>query len=81
MVHRVFAIGICLPVIIILIVDAKSFIYWIKTIIRWSDRDVKFLLAFPKEFFGKNPKYPPQDFYNGGEKINSIFNNQVAEKT
>lgn len=73
MVHRVFAIGICLPVIIILIVDAKSFIYWIKTITRWSNRDVKFLLAFPKEFFGKNPKYPPQDFYNGGEKTNSIL--------
>ncbi len=73
LIHRVAAIGLCLPVIIVLFTDPKGFFYWIKTICTWSKRDIQFIITFPKEFFGRNPKMPPQDYYNGGEKINSIL--------
>lgn len=73
LVHRVFAVVICLPIVFMLLFDRKGFFHWIKSIFTWSKRDIQFLLAFPKEFFGRNPKYPPQDFYNGGEKLNSLL--------
>lgn len=71
--HRIGGIALLLPIVIILIFDPKGFFHWIKTIFTWSKRDIKFILAFPKEFFGRNPKVPKQDYYNGGEKINSLL--------
>lgn len=73
LIHRIAGVGILLPILIILVTDPKGFFYWIKSCFTWRKRDFQFLLAFPKEFFGRNPKIPPQDFYNGGEKLNSLL--------
>lgn len=73
LVHRIGGIALVLPIIIILVTDPRGFFHWIKTVFTWSKRDIQFILAFPKEFFGRNPKTPPQDYYNGGEKLNSLL--------
>lgn len=73
LIHRIAAVAFVLPVVFILFFDPKSFFHWMKQIFTWSKGDIKFLLAFPKEFFGKHPKVPKQDFYNAGEKVNSLL--------
>ncbi|MFE8701919.1 formate dehydrogenase subunit gamma [Cytobacillus sp. FJAT-54145] len=73
LVHRIFAVIFILPIVFILIADPKSFFHWIKQIFTWRKDDIEFLKAFPKEFFGGHPKTPKQDFYNAGEKVNSLL--------
>ncbi|WP_153125557.1 formate dehydrogenase subunit gamma [Peribacillus tepidiphilus] len=73
LVHRIFGVLFILPVIFILLVDPKSFIHWIKQIFSWKAHDFQFFKEFPKEFFGKHADIPKQDFYNAGEKLNSLL--------
>jgi formate dehydrogenase subunit gamma len=46
---------------------------WLKSVFKFSKEDWQHVRAFPKEFFGGHGDYPPQDKYNGGEKINSLI--------
>lgn len=71
--HRVFAVVFFIPTIFVLLTDPKGFFHWIKQILTWKKHDFQFFLEFPKEFFGKHANVPKQDFYNAGEKINSIL--------
>lgn len=73
LVHRVAAVFFVLPVVIILLVDPKSFLFWMKQITSWKKHDFAFFKEFPKEFFGGHANIPKQDFYNAGEKVNSIL--------
>ncbi len=73
LVHRVAAVFFILPVVYILFADPKSFIHWMKQIFSWKKHDFQFFLHFPKEFFGGHAKIPKQDFYNAGEKLNSLL--------
>lgn len=46
---------------------------WLKSVFSFNKADLQHVMAFPKEFFGGHGTYPPQDKYNGGEKINSMI--------
>jgi len=46
---------------------------WLRSVFKFTRADLQHVLAFPKGFFGGHGTYPPQDKYNGGEKINSII--------
>lgn len=46
---------------------------WLKSVFNFTRADLQHVTAFPKEFFGAHGTYPPQDKYNGGEKINSLI--------
>lgn len=46
---------------------------WLKSVFNFTRADLQHVTAFPKEFFGGHGTYPPQDKYNGGEKINSLI--------
>jgi formate dehydrogenase subunit gamma len=73
LVHRIMAVVfICIP-IYQLIFDSKSIIHWLKQCLSWHSRDIKMITAFPKEFFTGHTEVPKQDFFNGGEKINSLL--------
>jgi formate dehydrogenase subunit gamma len=71
--HRVFGITFMVPFFFMIFTDPKALFHWIKSCFTWSKRDFQFLLAFPFEFFGKKKGYPKQDFYNAGEKVNSLL--------
>lgn len=77
--HRIFAVLFILPVFIMLAADPKSFYHWLKSMFTWRKHDFAFFLQFAKEFFGKHADIPKQDFYNAGEKLNSIL--QVVTAT
>lgn len=70
--HRVFAVFFMLPLFILLIFDRQGLVNWAKRIFSWKKRDFMFFIAFPKEFFFGNAKTPKQDFFNAGEKLNSL---------
>lgn len=46
---------------------------WLKFVFSFNKSDLQHVCAFPKEFFGGHGNYPPQEKYNGGEKINSLI--------
>lgn len=71
--HRIFAVMFMVPAIFMLIVDPKFLFHWIKSSLTWRKHDIGFFLPFAKEFFGKHSNLPKQDFYNAGEKINSLL--------
>lgn len=71
--HRIFGIMFIIPTIFMILTDPKSFFHWIKSMFIWKKEDFAFFLPFAKEFFGKHAKIPKQDFYNAGEKLNSIL--------
>ncbi len=73
LVHRIFAVILTSTIVFMLIVDRKSFFYWLKQCVTWGKRDWEFIKVFPKEFFGLHAKFPKQGFLNGGTKINSIL--------
>lgn len=77
-VHKIFAVIFILPTLFVLMVDPKSFLHWTKQIFSWKSHDFKFLKEFPKEFFGKKADMPKQDFFNAGQKINSLLTILVA---
>lgn len=73
LIHKIFAVIFVLPTLFVLITDPKSFIHWTKQILSWKSHDFKFLKEFPKEFFGKKANIPKQDFFNAGQKVNSLL--------
>lgn len=72
-VHHYGGLVFILPTIFILLVDAKSFTHWMKQIFSWKAHDFAFFKGFVKEFFTGHADIPKQDFYNAGEKINSLL--------
>lgn len=72
--HRIFAVIFVLPPLVMLIVDPKSLFHWLKQTLTWRKEDFQFFAKFPKEFFGGHVKdMPKQDFFNAGEKLNSLL--------
>lgn len=71
--HRIFAILFILPTFFMILMDPKSFFHWIGEIVRWKKHDFQFFAPFAKDFIGKHADVPKQDFYNAGEKLNSII--------
>lgn len=71
--HRIFAFGFMAPFFFLIFADPKALFHWIKNCFSWKSYDFKFLMEFPKEFFGKHVELPKQDFYNAGEKVNSLI--------
>lgn len=71
--HRVFAVVFMTPLIIALVFDRASLFHWLKQIFTWKKHDFKFFMPFAKEFFGLHSDVPKQDFYNAGEKVNSLL--------
>ena len=75
-IHRVAAvIFIVVCGLLFFVGDTSGHRYWLKAVFTWGESDIKHVMTFPKEFFGFNTdgKFPPQDKFNGGEKINSLF--------
>lgn len=72
-VHRIMAVVFISVPIYLLIFDHRSLFHWLKQCFTWRSRDTKMVTAFPKEFFTGSTEVPKQDFYNGGEKINSLL--------
>lgn len=71
--HRIFAVVFMTPLIIAFLFDRQSLYHWFKQIFTWKKHDLQFFLPFAKEFFGLHSKVPKQDFYNAGEKLNSLL--------
>lgn len=72
-VHRVAAVFFILPTVLVLLISPKELFHWLKEITSWDKNDTAFVASFPKKFFGVDSTPPPQGFYNGGEKVNSIL--------
>ena len=72
LVHKIAGVVFILPTLFILVTDPRSFIHWTKTILTWGSHDIKFFLEFPKELFGLKSNMPKQDFFNAGQKVNSL---------
>lgn len=71
-IHRVVAVVFVVVVGMMFFVgNPKDHRYWLKSVFSFKKEDLQHVTAFPKEFFGGHGTYPPQDKYNGGEKINS----------
>jgi len=74
LIHRIAAVAFTLPAIFLIIADPKSFFFWIKQMFTWKKHDFQFFPKFALEFLGKHvDDMPKQDFFNAGEKINSIL--------
>lgn len=74
LIHRITAVlFVVLVGIMFFVGDTKHHRGWIKDVFSFGKADLQHVLAFPKEFFGGHGTYPPQDKYNGGEKINSLI--------
>lgn len=71
--HRIFAILLIASVLFTVLFKNADFWKWFREIFDWKARDFKFLMIFPKEFFGFHAEYPPQGYLNGGTKVNSIL--------
>ncbi|WP_078594905.1 formate dehydrogenase subunit gamma [Evansella clarkii] len=71
--HRIFAVLFIVPLFLLIIFDFAGFKNWAKNILKWEKKDFQFLMAFPKEFFLGKSKVPKQDFFNAGEKLNSLL--------
>lgn len=73
-IHRVFAVTFLLPTPFIILTDFKGFKHWTKQAFGWTKDDFRFLAFFPLELIGKaGDKIPKQDFFNGGQKLNSVL--------
>jgi len=73
-IHHVLAIPFTFFTLLILLVGTRTtFFAWLKEILTWDKEDVRFLLLFPREFFGLKVKLPEQGKFNAGEKINSLL--------
>ena len=72
-VHRVFAVTFLLPTPFMILMDRKGFLQWTKSAFSWSKRDFQFLAVFPLELIGKAKNIPKQDYFNGGQKLNSVL--------
>lgn len=72
-VHRVFAVTFLLPTPFMILMDRKGFLNWTKNAWSWKKHDFQFLAVFPLELIGKAKNIPKQDFFNGGQKLNSVL--------
>lgn len=72
-VHRVAAVFLIAAPIISLIIRPSEILTWLKECFSFTENDALFLLTFPYKFVGMKRELPPQGFYNGGEKINSLI--------
>ncbi|WP_017755257.1 formate dehydrogenase subunit gamma [Calidifontibacillus oryziterrae] len=71
--HRIFAFMFMAPLVFMIVTDPKALFHWIKSALTFRAHDLKFFPAFAKEFFGKHTDIPKQDYYNAGEKVNSLL--------
>lgn len=62
-----------LALAVLIIGTPRTFLSWIKSCFTWNKDDIKFVISFPKEFFGFKVALPKQGKFNAGEKINSII--------
>lgn len=72
-VHRVAAVFLLIAVLIPLLMRPREVVAWLREVFTFTDADIAFLRNFPAQFLGRKKEIPPQGFYNGGEKINSII--------
>jgi len=73
-IHRIAAVFFVVVVGLLFFVGNPRFHWrWLKFTFNFTKADLQHVSAFPKEFFGGHGNYPPQDKYNGGEKINSLI--------
>jgi formate dehydrogenase subunit gamma len=72
-IHRIAAVFLMGSIVISLIVRPSEIISWLKECFTFTENDALFLLTFPYKFVGMKKELPPQGFYNGGEKINSLI--------
>ncbi len=72
LIHKCAGVIFILPTIFMLLTDPKSFFYWTKTVLSWGSHDFKYFLEFPKELLGMKSNMPKQDFFNAGQKLNSL---------
>lgn len=72
-VHRVAAVFLIIAVVLPLLMRPREVAAWLSEVFNFTSADVAFLKAFPAKFIGVKVEVPPQGFYNGGEKINSII--------
>ena len=72
-VHRVAAVFLISSIVISLLMKPKEMLSWIKECFTFTKADVGFLMTFPHKFLGIKKEIPPQGFYNGGEKVNSLI--------
>lgn len=71
--HRVAAVFLIASIVISLLMRPKEMLSWIKDSFSFTKADIGFLKTFPHKFLGIKKEIPPQGFYNGGEKINSLI--------
>lgn len=73
-IHRVVAVFFtALTIPILLIGSRRSAGEWVRGAFRFDRDDRRFLILFPRDFFGLKVKLPDQGRFNAGEKINSIM--------
>ncbi|MFH7320429.1 formate dehydrogenase subunit gamma [Desulfurivibrio sp. D14AmB] len=72
-VHRVAAVFLITAVIIPILMRPREVTAWLGEVFTFTEADTAFLKTFPAKFVGVKKKIPPQGFYNGGEKINSLI--------
>lgn len=72
-IHRVFAIIFLIPTPFMILMDGNGFRQWTSTVTKWGKRDIQYFAAFPLEMIGKANNMPKQDFFNGGQKLNSLL--------
>lgn len=74
LIHRGVAVVFVVVVVLMFFVGNPRYHWeWLKSVFNFTRADLQHVTAFPKEFFGGHGIYPPQDKYNGGEKINSMI--------
>ena len=73
--HHILGVIFILNPIVALLITARSGIFTlISEVLRFDKDDVKFLVKFPAELIGREPKgMPKQGFYNGGERMNILL--------
>lgn len=73
--HHILGVIFILNPIVALLITARSGIFTlIREVLRFDKDDVKFLVKFPAELIGREPKgMPKQGFYNGGERMNILL--------
>jgi len=62
-----------LTVIILLLGTPRTVRQWLRECFTWSRDDLRFIGAFPREFFGLPAQLPEQGKFNAGEKLNSLL--------
>ena len=68
--HKFFAVIFIVTPIIGLFIARDGYSMLIGQVLKFNKDDMTFLVKFPGELLGQDPKMPKQGFYNGGEKMN-----------